>query len=155
AALSVALFVFVRTGIEAQQAAPSEPPASDPGASPAGQGAAQATPPGSRSAAAPAPAGPAGPGGLGTKVFNLRYRKVDDAYLLISPYVGPRGSIRTQPAQRTLTVVDAPDTIQRISGLIGAYDVPPRNMQVSVQLILASSRAGAAAAAPRPTRGVL
>ena len=155
ATLIVALFAIFRAGVEAQQATPSETPAGDQGAPPAGHEAAQATPPGSRGAAAPAPVNPAGPGGLGTKVFSLRYRRVDDTYLLISPYVGPRGSIRTQPAQRTLTIVDAPENLQRISGLIGAYDVPPRSVQVSVQLILASSGEGAAAPAPPPIRGVI
>ena len=136
-ALIVALFVFVRARVEAQQPSPSETPA------------------GSQGAAAPAPVRPAGPPGLGTKLFNLRYRKVDDAYLLISPYLGPRGSIRTQPAQRAVTVVDAPDNLQKIAALIGAYDVPPRSVQVSVQLILASARDSAAAPAPPPIRGVI
>jgi len=95
------------------------------------------------------------PAALGTKVFNLRYKRVDDAYLLISPYLGPRGSIRTQPAQRAVTVVDAPDNLQRIAALIGAYDLPPRSVQVSVQLILASAGETAAAPAPPPIRGVI
>ena len=54
-------------------------------------------------APSPSPAGPAAtpgkripgaPGGIGMRVYNLRYKKVDDAYMLISPYVGPRGTVK-------------------------------------------------------------
>ncbi len=150
AALGVALCVPARTWIEAQQAAPARTPAADHGGS-ADQGAPQATPSTGKDAAVPPPA----TAPLGARVFSLRFRKVDDAYLLISPLISTRGSIRAQPAQRTLTVIDTPENVRKIGALIASYDVPPRKVQVSVQLILASSGEGPSAPAPPPIRGVI
>src|SRR5439155_16512235 len=93
--------------------AQAESPPAEPQASPAVE-------------TAPASA-PARPAPLGMRIFSLHYKKIDDVYLLISPYVGPRGSVKTQPAQRTLTVQDAPENLNRIAALIGSYDVPPKN----------------------------
>src|SRR5213593_2992225 len=139
AAVFVALLVLLRGGgfsvLRAQADSPPSPPqeTSSPQLTPA----------------------PPGPSPLGMRTFSLRYKKVDDAYLLISPYVGPRGSVKMQPAQRTLTVQDVPENLQRISGLIGSYDVPPRSVEVAVQLILASSGDKSQEPTPPPIRGVI
>ncbi len=126
------------------QAAPQETPAPKATAAPSGG-----------ESAVRGGAVPARPSPLGMRVFNLRYRKADDAYMLISPYVGPRGSVRMQPAQRTLTVQDVQENLQRITGLIGSYDVPMRSVAVSVQLIMATSGEGSQKPAPPPIRGVI
>ncbi|HZM71494.1 MAG TPA: secretin N-terminal domain-containing protein [Candidatus Cryosericum sp.] len=93
--------------------------------------------------------------GLATRVFTLRYKSADEAYLLISPWLSPRGSIRSQPHQKTLTVVDTPATLQRMAGLIDGFDLPPRVVEVAVQLILASAEAGSSGPPPPPIRGVI
>ena len=124
---------------------------------------AQAEPPPAEAQASPATestpasgaATPARPSPLGMRIFSLHYKKIDDAYTIISPYVGPRGSVKMQPAQRTLTVQDAPENLQRIAALIGSYDVPPRNVEVSVQIIMASAGAQRQEPAPPPIRGVI
>jgi hypothetical protein len=93
--------------------------------------------------------------GLATRAFTVRYKDVDDVYLLISPYVGPRGSIRTEPRRKVLTVLDTPENLSRIQELIAAYDLPPRNVEVAVQLILASAGQASPEPAPPPIRGVI
>ena len=103
-----------------------------------------------------APEGAAGPAApISARVFTIRYRNVDDVYLLISPYLGPGGSIRTQPHQKTITVADTPETLGAIARAIAAYDIPPRSVSVSVQLILASAGPEQAPPAPPPIRGVI
>jgi len=97
---------------------------------------------------------PAIPGAIRMRVYNLRYRRADDTYMLISPYVGPRGSVKMQPSQKMLTVIDVPENLTRITGIIGSYDVPPRSVEVQVQLIMASS-APSPASPPPPIRGVI
>ena len=92
---------------------------------------------------------------MASKVFTIRYKSVDDVYLLLSPSLGPRGSIRAQPHLKTLTVVDAPENLARMADLVASYDLPPRSVQVSVQLILASSGPGSTEPAPPPIRGVI
>ena len=93
--------------------------------------------------------------GLASRVFAVRYKSVDDVYLLVSPRLGPRGSIRAQPHDRTLTIVDTPGALARMAQLIAAYDVPPRGVRVAVQLILASSGEGSPQPTPPPIRGVI
>lgn len=159
AALIVALLLLVLPGMLPAQTgggasstpAPSPAPQAVPQEAPAG---AEATPP-AGGTAVPGKRIPVGPGGIGMRVFNLRYKKVDDAYMLISPYVGPRGTVKMQPAQGMLTVLDVPENLQRISRIIGSYDVPPRSVEVAVQLIMASAGAAPAAPAPPPIRGVI
>lgn len=93
--------------------------------------------------------------GLAVRVFTIRHRAVDDAYVLISPSLGPSGSIRSQPHQKTLTVVDTPASLLRIAALLEAFDIPPRSVEVAVQLILASAGPAASEPAPPPIRGVI
>jgi len=102
-----------------------------------------------------APAAGGGDGGLETRAFTIRYKDVDDVYVLVSPYLGPRGSIRVQPRQRMLSVLDVPGNLDRIAGIVAAYDVPPRSVEVAVQLILASAGGGSTEPAPPPIRGVI
>jgi hypothetical protein len=120
----------------------------------------QASPaPGSTPAAAPVapapPATPVRPSPLAMRSFSLRYRSMDDAYRVIGPQIGARGSVKMQPGQRTLTIQDAPENLQRIASLLASYDVPPRNVQVLVQLIMASAGAAQREPAPPPIRGVI
>jgi len=92
---------------------------------------------------------------LTSRVFNLKYRGADEAYILVSPYLSPQGSIRSQPHQRTLTVVDTPDVVRHVETLIAGFDLPPRTVEVAVQLILASIEKASRAPAPPPIRGVI
>jgi len=143
AAIIVALLALAR--------AQAQSPPAEAQASPA----AESTPASGPAAVAPGAAKPARPSPLGFRIFSLRYKKIDDTYMIISPYVGPRGSVKMQPAQRTLTVQDAPENIQRIAALIGSYDVPPKNVEVSVQLIMATAGTAQQEPAPPPIRGVI
>ena len=92
---------------------------------------------------------------LATRVFILHYKTADEAYLLISPWLSPRGSIRSQPHQKTLTVVDTAEAVQRMAEMIAGFDLPPRVIEVAVQLILASSEKGSPEPTPPPIRGVI
>ena len=93
--------------------------------------------------------------GLTSRVFNLKYRGADEAYILVSPYLSPQGSIRSQPHQRTLTVVDTPEVVRHVETLIAGFDLPPRTVEVAVQLILASIEKPSQAPTPPPIRGVI
>ena len=141
-AVLVAFFVLARAQAEV-------PPAGSQ-ASPAAEAAATPGP----SAAPPGVGAPARSAPLAMRIFSLHYKKIDDVYMLISPYVGPRGTVKMQPSKKMLTVIDLPENLSRISGIIGTYDVPPRSVEVLVQLIMASS-APSPASPPPPIRGVI
>jgi len=93
--------------------------------------------------------------GLQARVFTIRYRSLDDAYLLVSPSLSTRGWVRSEPARKTLTVLDTAENLDRIGEILAAYDVPPRSVEVAVQLILASSGEGSPQPPPPPIRGVI
>lgn len=95
------------------------------------------------------------PDGLSTRTFTLRYKSVDDAYLLLSPWLSPKGSIRTQPHQRTITVTDTAEAVRQAETLLKGFDIPPRVVQVAVQLILASSEKNPIVPTPPPIKGVV
>ena len=96
-----------------------------------------------------------GPDGLVTKAFLLKYKTADDVYLLLSPWLSPKGSIRSQPHQKMIVVTDTPEAVRQDESLLAGFDLPPRTVQVAVQLILASSDKGRQAPAPPPIRGVI
>jgi type II/III secretion system protein len=76
---------------------------------------------------------------LPTQLFTIRFKDVNDTYLLIEPLLSARGSVQMQPRLRTLAVTDDPETLRKIEELIQGYDLPPRNVEVALQLILAST----------------
>ena len=143
AAIIVALLALAR--------AQAQSPPAEPQASPA----AESTPAPGPAAGAPGGAAPARPSPLAMRIFSLRYRSMDDAYRIVGPQIGARGSVKMQPGQRTLTIQDAPENLRKIASLLASYDVPPKNVQVLVQLIMASAGAAQREPAPPPIRGVI
>jgi len=92
----------------------------------------------------PAPSIPAPPtdpaaSRLPTQLFTVRFKDVNDVYLLIEPLLSARGSVQMQPRLRTLAVTDEPETLAKIEALIQSYDLPPKNVEVALQLILATT----------------
>ena len=92
---------------------------------------------------------------LPTQLFTIRFKDVSDVYLLIEPFLSPEGSVRMQPRLRTLAVTDGEEALQKIEELIGEYDLPPKNVEVAMQLILASTTAGDEAKFSPRIRGVI
>jgi hypothetical protein len=76
---------------------------------------------------------------LPTQLFTVRFKDVNDVYLLIEPLLSARGSVQMQPRLRTLAVTDEAETLKRIEALIQSYDLPPKNVDVALQLILATT----------------
>ena len=76
---------------------------------------------------------------LPTQLFTIRFKDVNDVYLLIEPLLSARGSVQMQPRLRTLAVTDDPETLEKIEAMIQSYDLPPKNVEVALQLILATA----------------
>jgi hypothetical protein len=92
---------------------------------------------------------------LPTQLFTVRFKDVNDVYLLIEPLLSPRGEVKMQPRLRTLAVTDDEETLQRIEDLIRNYDLPPKNVEVALQLILATTAEGAPDRISPRIRGVI
>ncbi len=73
------------------------------------------------------------------RVFSLRHRKAEEAFLVVRPLLTARGSVIVQPAQNTLTVRDAGRVVERAAEAISRFDIPPRGYAISVSLFRATS----------------
>jgi len=85
--------------------------------------------------AAPAAAAPAD--ALASRTFKLSYRGVNDVVALIQPMISERGSYAVEPRSRSVTVTDTTDVLERNNDLISGYDLPPRGIDLVVQLMRA------------------
>lgn len=81
------------------------------------------------------------------RVFALRHRRAEEAFLLVRPILTARGSVVLQPGPNTLTVRDVPAAVEQAARAVEAFDVPPRSVAISVSLLRAST---APATRPEP-----
>jgi hypothetical protein len=77
--------------------------------------------------------------------FVLRFRRAEEAAILIRPILSTNGSIVLQSKQNSLTVRDSNSVIERSAQAIATYDVPPRGASISVTLLKASTEPSPAA----------
>lgn len=103
---------------------------------------------------APAARIPPPKGAPSVRLFTIKFRDASDVVTLISPLLSVKGSVTSQPRLRTVTVEDAPDILEKVQALINAYDVPPRNVEFTVTLILATLADEGKQSISREVRGI-
>ena len=91
---------------------------------------------------------------VSVRLFTIKFRDPSDVALLIGPLLSEKGSVTTQPKLKTLTIQDAPGILDKIQVLIASYDVPPRNVEFTVTLILASQADEGQQPISREVRGI-
>lgn len=74
---------------------------------------------------------------LVSRTFTVRYHDVLDVVALIQPAITSRGVYSVQPRLKAVTITDTPEAIRRIALLIAGYDLPPRSVDLLVQLMRA------------------
>jgi hypothetical protein len=77
------------------------------------------------------------------RVFSLKYRRAEEAALLVGPLLTESGSVIVQPRLNTLTVRDVAPAVERTAQAIASYDVPPRAVSISIALLKASDEPAA------------
>jgi len=82
------------------------------------------------------------------RVFTLRHRKAERAFLVVRPLLTPRGSLVLQPSLNALTVRDEGRAVELVARAVESFDVPPRGLAVSVALLRATT---APSQRPAPT----
>ncbi len=92
---------------------------------------------------------------LPTQLFTVRFKDVNDVYLLIEPLLSTRGTVQMQPRLRTLAVTDDEETLKKVEALIQSYDLPPKNVEVALQLILATTAQNPPVSISPRIRGVI
>lgn len=88
-------------------------------------------------AAAPAPTDP---DPVQARAFEIRFRSATDAQALVAPILSADGSVTVQPKLRTLVVQDRVSVLDRVAGLLATFDLPPRNVEVTLSLFLGTDR---------------
>lgn len=91
---------------------------------------------------------------LRSRVFQVRFKPVPEAVLLIEQMLGPCGAYRVPKALRVVTVTDEARPIEQIAQALASWDVPPRPVEVTVSLILATRTPGPRSPLADEIRGV-
>ena len=87
-----------------------------------------------------------------TRTFTIQYRGVDDVVALIQPAISERGSYAVQPRIKAVTVTDTRESLRLIETLIAGYDLPPRGISLTVQLLRAEEGPPPGEAEKKPSR---
>jgi len=89
--------------------------------------------PWSATAEAPAPAA-----ALTTRSFVIHHKDPDDVVALIRPALSADSSILIQSRLRTLTVTDRTSYLDAVEAIIRGFDLPPRDVSLTINLLRAS-----------------
>jgi hypothetical protein len=87
---------------------------------------------------------------LETRVFVVEFKPLEDVILLVRDVLGENGSLTMQPRLRAVTITDESARLDRIGRLLETFDVPPRQVELAVQLLMGSREDGPEGAARRP-----
>ncbi|HEY7111869.1 MAG TPA: secretin N-terminal domain-containing protein [Thermoanaerobaculia bacterium] len=74
---------------------------------------------------------------LSIKVFQLKYRRVEEAALLIRPLLSDAASVTLTQRLNAMTVTDREDSLKKIVKVLADFDVPPRGFTFAVKLVRA------------------
>ncbi len=76
------------------------------------------------------------------RVFEIRYRLLAEAALVVQPLLSEDGSLTLEPRHARLTVQDRPEVVDRIARTLEAFDRPPERFRIRAELYEASSEPG-------------
>ena len=71
------------------------------------------------------------------RVYVLKYKRVEEAALLIRPHVSESASITLTQKLNAMTVTDRPEKLDQIGKVLAAFDVPPRGFTFAIKLVRA------------------
>jgi hypothetical protein len=99
---------------------------------------------------------------LSARAFPVRYRPLADAADVVAPLLSANGTVTLRPRLRMLVVQDREEVLDRVEALLSSFDLPPRNVEVTLSLFLGTDRltAGRQRGAPgqefsKEVRGVI
>jgi hypothetical protein len=107
--------------------------------------------------ATPISAAPAAPAAseaaLVARAYQVQHRSLSDAADVVTRVLSPEGTLKLQPRLKTIVVEDHPSVLQRVDQALLEFDLPPRNVEVTLTLLLGSDvrepRVPVAGAGPR------
>lgn len=91
---------------------------------------------------------------LSIQVYTIKFKDMEDVVTLISPLLSDFSSLTVQPKLKTITVQDFPINLKKIGEAIKGYDLPPKNVEVIINLIMASDKGEKHSSIAKEIRGV-
>lgn len=73
----------------------------------------------------------------GVRVYVLKYKRVEEAALLIRPHLSESASITLTQKLNAMTVTDRPEKLDQIGKVLASFDTPPRGFTFAVKLVRA------------------
>ena len=83
------------------------------------------------------------PADVSVRVFVLKYKRVEEAALLIRPHLSDSASVTLTQKLNAMTVTDREQNLKTIGRVIADFDAPPRGFTFAVKLIRARADAAA------------
>ncbi len=74
------------------------------------------------------------------RAFEVRYRPLSDAADLVGSVLSPVGVLTLKPNLKLLVVEDRGVVLGRVESLLSDFDLPPRNVEVTLNLFLGTMR---------------
>jgi type II/III secretion system protein len=71
------------------------------------------------------------------KVFLLKYKRVEEAALLIRPHLSESASVTLAPKLNAITLTDREENVRMVSKVLADFDLPPRGFTFAVKLVRA------------------
>jgi hypothetical protein len=87
------------------------------------------------------PQGGSEPDPIEAEAFRIRYQPLAGAAEVVAAVLSEEGTLTLKPRFKTLVVQDRRSVLDRIGPLVKSFDVPPRSVDVVVNLALASEPA--------------
>ena len=91
---------------------------------------------------------------LELRQFTLEYKRAEDIYELIEPFLVPEKS-KVSQRLNALTVMASPDNMEEIESIIREHDTPPKQVWAEVLLIEASNKEAAKGGTPEEIKPVV
>ena len=88
------------------------------------------------------------------RAYQVRFKSLTDAAELVSALLTPQGTVTLQPRIKTLVVQDRAEVLDRVATLLASFDLPPRNVEVTLSLFLGTDRREQEAGRSIPPEGL-
>jgi len=82
----------------------------------------------------------AGDDPIEARTFRVYYKALSDAADIVSPLLSDDGSLTMRKRLNTLVVQDRVSVLDRVAALLESFDLPPRNVEVTLTLFLGMVR---------------
>ncbi len=77
---------------------------------------------------------------LKVHAYTLKYQRSADALMHVRPLLSSRGTVEEQPGGNTLVLRDTPAALERLVKALMAFDRPPQDLRLKIQLVRAGNK---------------